>query len=142
MGHKSNSQSVVHGPSSIVGTEGSGVRVARVEDVPPGVAKLVRVGNTPVVLINEEGKIYALYGLCSHQHRSLEGGTVWRGVLDCPWHRFQWDIRTGENVYPRNVYPLNAMPHLEEQVRTLPTYRATVVDGYIEVEIEPESPLE
>lgn len=118
----------------------SWVRAARLEDVPPGVTKLVWVGKTPVVLVNEEGRIHALYGLCSHQRQPLEGGTVWKGVLDCPWHHFQWDIRTGENLFPRNVYPLNARPDLREQVRTLPTYPTSIVDGYVEVQVDDAGP--
>lgn len=114
------------------------MRVARLEEVPPGVAKMVRVGSLPIVLVNDAGEIHALYGLCSHQQRPLEGGTVWKGVLDCPWHHFQWDVRTGENVFPKNVYPLHRMPHLDDQVRTLRTYRTSIVDGYIEIEIDDE----
>ena len=112
--------------------------MARVEDVPPGGTKLVWVEKLPIVLVNDADTIYALYGLCSHQKNPLEGGAVWKGVLDCPWHHFQWDIRTGENVFPKNVYPLNLMPHLREQIRSLRTYPVSIVEGYVEVEIEGE----
>lgn len=118
--------------------EGSRVRVARLEEVPPGGTKLVWVDNIPIVLVNDAGTIYALYGLCSHQNNPLKGGNVWKGVLDCPWHHFQWDIRTGENVFPKNVYPLNAMPHLREQVRSLRTYSVSIVEDYVEVEMDEE----
>jgi 3-phenylpropionate/trans-cinnamate dioxygenase ferredoxin subunit len=111
------------------------IRVVRVEEVAPGATKLVCVEGTPVVLVNDDGRVYALYGLCSHQHQPLAGGKVWKGVLDCPWHHFQWDLKTGENLYPRRVYPLNAMPHLRDQVRTLPTYEVTIVDGFVDVEM-------
>lgn len=112
----------------------------RADELPPGSAKAARVGSLPIVLVNDEGQIYALYGLCSHQQRPLEGGTVWKGVLDCPWHHFQWDVRTGENIFPRNVYPLDSKPHLREQVRTLPTYPVSVVDGYVEVAVDEAPP--
>lgn len=111
-------------------------RLAALEDIPPGKSKLFWVEDLPVVVVNDEGKVYALYGLCSHQHKSLEGGMVWKGVLDCPWHHFQWDLKTGENVYPKPIFPLSRMPHLAEQVRTLPTYKVEIVDGYVEVETE------
>ena len=103
-----------------------------------GGTKLVWVDNIPIVLVNDAGTIYALYGLCSHQNNPLEGGTVWKGVLDCPWHHFQWHIRTGENVFPKNVYPLNAMPHFREQVRSLRTYPVSIVEDYVEVEMDEE----
>lgn len=109
------------------------VKVARVEEVPPGRAKEVRVDGRRVLLVNDAGEFYALQALCSHQHLSMDGGTVWRGILNCPWHYFQWDIRTGENIYPSNVYPIEVRPDLQRQVRPLRTYPVEVCDGYVMV---------
>lgn len=112
------------------------VTIAHLSDIPAEQTCLIQVGNCPILLIHTEGNVYALEGLCRHQGLSLAGGQVWKGVLDCPWHHFQYDIRTGENLYPRRVYPLDALPHLHDQVKPLRTYPVRVVDQEIQVEIE------
>ena len=75
-----------------------------------------------------------LFTACAaHQGQSLEGGAVWKGMLECPWHQSQYDLATGENVYPKRVYPLDVQPRLRRQVRSLKTYPVRERDGYIEV---------
>ena len=89
-----------------------------------------------MILANGEGTVYALDGVCPHQNNPLEGAEVWNHLLECPWHHFQFDIRTGENCYPKNVYPVD-MPHLGKQVRSLDTYPVEVRDGEVWVDLEP-----
>lgn len=109
------------------------VTVARVEEIPLGKTQKVQLGQCLILLVNDAGAFYALHGLCGHQNLPLEGGKVWQGVLDCPWHHFQYDIRTGENLYPRSVYPLNALPCLRQQVCSLRTYPVQVVEQEVQV---------
>ncbi len=109
------------------------VFAGRVEDVPPGRTLFVRLGGKVVILVHWAGCIYALEGICPHRNRPLEGASVWEYLLDCPWHHFQFDVRTGENVYPRNVYPRD-MPELEEQIRALRTYPVVLRSGEIWVD--------
>ncbi len=103
------------------------------DQLAPGASKLFWVDAWPILIINEQGQIYALYGLCGHQHLSLEGGQVWQGVIDCPWHHFQYDLKTGENLYPKRVYPLQHLPHLGEQVKSLPTFPVRLMNHRIQV---------
>lgn len=109
------------------------VTVARVEEIPPGQTRMVQVDQCYVLLVNDGGAFYALQGWCGHQSLSLAGAKVWQGVLDCPWHHFQYDIRTGENLYPRRVYPLNALPQLRQQLCPLRTYPVRVVNEDVQV---------
>jgi 3-phenylpropionate/trans-cinnamate dioxygenase ferredoxin component len=109
------------------------ITVTTVGAIPPGQMQMVQVGECPILIVNEEGVFYALQGLCAHQQLPLVGGKVWRGVLDCPWHHFQYDIRTGENLYPRRVYPLDALPQLRNQIAALQTYPVRVVGEEIQV---------
>ena len=110
------------------------VRVARTSEVPAGRAKVFWVKGWPIALLSDGGTYCALHGLCSHQQKPLDGGSVWRGVLDCPWHHFQYDVRTGTNLYPRSVYPPD-LPHLAAQLRPLRPYPLRVHGGWIEVGI-------
>ncbi|MEA2641946.1 MAG: hypothetical protein QOF51_3340 [Chloroflexota bacterium] len=87
---------------------------------------------------DRDGSLYGLQPLCRHQGLPLVGGTVWNGYLTCPWHQFQWDIRMGENRYPRNVYPSpEARPDLASRVAPLQTYAVRLRDGAIEVAVPP-----
>jgi nitrite reductase/ring-hydroxylating ferredoxin subunit len=94
---------------------------------------MVQVGCCPILLVNDGGQFYALQGFCRHQNLPLVGGVVWNGVLDCPWHHFQYDIRTGKNLYPQCVYPVNAIPRLQNQLRPLQTYPVQVEDKTVRV---------
>jgi nitrite reductase/ring-hydroxylating ferredoxin subunit len=110
-------------------------KVARVEEIPPGRTKFLHVGDRPVILANFEGRIYAAFGRCPHQNNPLDGATMWDHLIDCPFHHFQYDVRTGENYFPRNVYPKDYQ-RLEAQLRPLATYRVEVRDGDVWVDLE------
>jgi 3-phenylpropionate/trans-cinnamate dioxygenase ferredoxin subunit len=97
------------------------------------------MGSQPLILANWEGQIYALYGVCPHRQNPLEGARVWDYLLNCPWHHFQYDVRTGENHYPQNVYPAD-YPRLQQQLRPLQTYPVEIREGEVWVDLEPASP--
>lgn len=110
-------------------------KLARVEDIPPGHTKFICDGEQPVLLANYQGQVHALHGRCGHQGKPLEGAVLWDQLIDCPWHHFQYDVRTGENIFPKNVYPSD-IPRLQEQVRPLRVYPVKVEDGGIWVDLE------
>jgi nitrite reductase/ring-hydroxylating ferredoxin subunit len=109
-------------------------KVARADEVPPGKTRFVCVDESPVVLANLEGRICALYGRCPHRNNPLEGATLWGPWLDCPWHHFQYDVRTGENYFPKNVFPKDH-PRAQAQLGSLKTYAVRVEDGDIWVDL-------
>jgi nitrite reductase (NADH) small subunit len=80
--------------------EGSFVTVARVEDVPPGTVKPVRAGDEEIALAHCGGGFYATEGHCLHLKGPLgEGELDDNCLLTCPWHGWQYDVRTGENDF-------------------------------------------
>ena len=89
--------------------------------MPAGRTKFVCTRDTPVILANLGGRIYALYGLCPHRNNPLEGAILWDNLIDCPFHHFQYDVQTGNNYFPQNVYPKD-YPELQKQLRPLRTY--------------------
>ena len=75
------------------------VKVAGVSDVPPGTVKEVEANGKLIALANVEGQFYALDNVCLHQ-----GGPVGQGVLEghqveCPWHGWQYDVKSGQCVF-------------------------------------------
>lgn len=88
-----------------------------------------------MVLANWRGRIYALFGICPHKLNPLDGARLWENLLDCPWHHYQYDIRTGENHFPRNVYPKD-LPYLGQQLKPLETYPVELREGEIWVNVK------
>ena len=74
------------------------VSVAKASDLKPGENKVVVVVGRPVALFNVNGAFYATDNTCLHR-----GGPVGEGFLDgaivtCPWHGWQYDVKTGQNL--------------------------------------------
>jgi apoptosis-inducing factor 3 len=73
-------------------------QVARVGDVPPGKLLAVNLNGQPVVLANVDGTIYAFSGMCSHADGPLDRGKLRGGVVECPFHGGQFEVRSGKAV--------------------------------------------
>lgn len=113
---------------------GRWVRAGRLEEVPAGRTRYVVVEGRPVLLVNRGGRISALGGRCSHQNLPLENARLWGDRVECPWHHFLYGAETGENLYPKNVYP-HDLPELAAQVRPLPRFAVDLREGEIWVEL-------
>ena len=84
-------------------SEGPFVAVARVEELPPGTLKAVRAGDAEIALAHCNGGIYAVQAHCLHLQGPLCEGRLEGHVLSCPWHGWQYDVRTGENEFDRAI---------------------------------------
>ena len=88
--------------------------VAAVSDIPPGGRKLVTVRGRPIAVFNLGGEFFGLLNRCPHQGGSLcEGAltglveatapgdyryTRQGEILRCPWHGWEFDVRTGQSA--------------------------------------------
>ena len=79
------------------------VTVARVEDVPPGTVTTIRAGDEEIALARVDGAFYAIQAACIHLQGPLGEGRLEDSVLTCPWHGWQYDLRTGENEFDRAI---------------------------------------
>jgi 3-phenylpropionate/trans-cinnamate dioxygenase ferredoxin subunit len=101
----------------------SAVRVAAVSDVPDEGAIRVEVGELPICLARSGGELFAVGDVCSHAEVSLSEGGVEDGAVECWLHGSQFDLRTGKPL----GLPAN---------RPVPTYRVTVEDDAVLVDVE------
>ncbi|MDE3178799.1 MAG: Rieske 2Fe-2S domain-containing protein [Acidobacteriota bacterium] len=69
---------------------------AEAEDLPPGSCAVVTVAGKDVALFNAGGKIYALDNTCLHRGGPLGEGELEGEIVTCPWHGWQYNVRTGE----------------------------------------------
>jgi 3-phenylpropionate/trans-cinnamate dioxygenase ferredoxin subunit len=87
--------------------------VGKAEDIPPGKRLAVTVKGRPIVIFNLEGEFYGMLNRCPHQSAELAKGIV-TGIavadrvgevrcvrpgefIRCPWHGWEFDIRTGQS---------------------------------------------
>jgi nitrite reductase/ring-hydroxylating ferredoxin subunit len=89
--------------------------VATVEEIPPGGRKIVEVAGRSLGIFNVGGEFFALRNRCPHQGGPLclgrLGGFVTATtpgeyeysregeILQCPWHGWEFDIRTGQSWF-------------------------------------------
>jgi nitrite reductase (NADH) small subunit len=73
------------------------VRVASVQEIPPGSSREVMVGDQIVAIYNCDGQFHALDGVCPHAGGPLAQGVVRGTTVTCPWHGWQFDVCTGQN---------------------------------------------
>ena len=111
------------------------VKLARLEEVPPGQTRYCALNSGPILLANFEGSIYALAGLCPHKLNPLDGAMLWGPLIECPFHHFQYDCRTGENYSPCNVYPKD-LQYLRRQLDPLKRYAVKIEEGEIWVDVQ------
>lgn len=125
------------------------VFVARGDEITAGDRKIIDVGDTSIGVFNIDGEYYALENQCAHQ-----GGPVCTGkqqgaivgefsgpgervhdrfdednpVIACPWHGFEYEIKTGEHVGDPTV--------------SIPTYPVNIEADkiYLELDVESSSP--
>ena len=87
--------------------------VAATSEIPPGGRKLVTADGRAIVVFNLGGEFFALSNRCPHRGGSLCQGNLTglvlsdepgeynytrRGeIIRCPWHSWEFDIRTGKS---------------------------------------------
>jgi nitrite reductase/ring-hydroxylating ferredoxin subunit len=88
------------------------VKVARVEEVPAGQGKVVEVNGIEIAIFNAGGAFFASGSICPHENGPLGEGTLEGDTVICPWHGFDFDLKSGDclvdpelkvTVYPVKV---------------------------------------
>ena len=74
------------------------IKVATLSEIAPGSAKAVEVMGKTIALFNAGGTIYATHNECLHQGGPLAEGELTGEVVVCPWHQWEYNVRTGELV--------------------------------------------
>ena len=95
--------------------------VALANEIEPGTLACVRVGEIELALVRVGDEFYATQGHCLHLQGPLCEGRLEGHVLSCPWHGWQYDVRTGQNEFDLAI-----------QLRT---YDVQVEDGEVRVRV-------
>jgi nitrite reductase (NADH) small subunit len=76
------------------------VRVARLKDLKPGQIREGSAGKVKLALTNVAGQYYAFAANCPHQGWPLWSGDMKGELVRCYLHRWQFNVRTGQNTAP------------------------------------------
>ena len=88
----------------------------------------VRVAESFVLLARlEDGTLTAASVVCPHEAADLSKGRVYMGAIDCSRHHYLYDLRTGRNRYPHDVFPADLAANLAD----LPLYPVREKDSWI-----------
>ena len=52
----------------------------------------------PILLVKNNGNVYAVSNKCAHMGCTLSRGSLWGLTVRCPCHEWSFDLRTGEFV--------------------------------------------
>ena len=95
------------------------VDAGRIEDLPEGTCKTIELsGGRELALYRVNGEFYATENFCPHKGAPLADGKLCDHVIECEWHGWQFDVRTGECLT------------VSEKITT---YEVCVEDGLIRV---------
>jgi nitrite reductase (NADH) small subunit len=93
--------------------------VARLDELEPGSVRTVELDGTEIALARCDDGVFAVQGHCLHIQGPLGEGRLEGCVLTCPWHGWQYDVRTGENEFDGAI--------------VLETYEVRVEDGDVKI---------
>jgi len=86
------------------------VRVCETSDVPPGTMKSVDIGDKKIMVVNVDGKFYAVSRVCTHETADLSTGFLYESEVTCPLHLSRFDVRTGTVQNAPATVPLQTYP--------------------------------
>ncbi|MGH9944750.1 MAG: Rieske (2Fe-2S) protein [Pyrinomonadaceae bacterium] len=99
---------------------GEKVTVGRVEDVPPGRGATVELnGGKELALYHVAGHFYAVENFCPHRGAPLADGSLCGPTVECGWHGWRFDIRTGQC--------------LNRAHNDIESYEVVIEDGWIKI---------
>jgi nitrite reductase/ring-hydroxylating ferredoxin subunit len=56
---------------------------------------VVRGSHRPILVVEDQGRIFALDNRCPHMGFSLDRGSIEDGILTCRWHHARFDLASG-----------------------------------------------
>ena len=93
--------------------------IGAVDDLQPGACVRVELPDgDELVVYNVDGEFYATDNFCPHKGALLSEGTMCGHIVECGWHGWQFDVRSGECLTVRE---------------RLKTYEVIIEDGLVKV---------
>ena len=85
-------------------------KLCRPDDIPDERGREFLIGNRVLAVFRSADRYYAVEGMCAHQGGPLAQGQFDEPCVTCPWHGWQYDVTTGNNLLTRkkmlDTFPL------------------------------------
>jgi len=95
--------------------------VCPITALPPGACRRFALPNgDELAIYNVNGEFYATDNFCPHRGAALSDGAIVGHIVECGWHGWQFDVRTGECL---------------TVTESIKTFRVKVEEGMVIVEI-------
>ena len=95
----------------------------------PGEMKKFSIAGTDLLITNLDGTFYAIANTCTHMGGSLADGHLENGIVKCPRHGAEYDVKTGKCVGKLSFL---FVKKLTDGVKSFPV---EVKDGQVYVQI-------
>ncbi len=69
-----------------------------IEELKQTQVQCINVEDNSLLLIYQSDQFYLLDNLCPHKGAALCEGQLKDDVIECPWHKAQFDIKTGSGL--------------------------------------------
>lgn len=102
-------------------------RVIEAEALAEGKMHRCTIAGREIVICRSREGLHALDNICSHAFARMNEGRLRGTRLICPLHGASFDVRDGRVLGSPATQPL-------------PCHRLRVIDGWIEIGIDPEAP--
>jgi apoptosis-inducing factor 3 len=76
------------------------------QDLADGAMLAGHVGDDEILLVRQNGKLFALAAHCTHYHGPLAEGLLVGDTVRCPWHHAHFSLQTGEAIAAPALSPL------------------------------------
>ena len=71
------------------------VRAGTLEELDAKGRLVVRGSHRPILVVSDQGRVYAFDNRCPHMGFPLDRGSVEDGILTCHWHHARFDLASG-----------------------------------------------
>jgi len=105
------------------------LEVGKTSEINKGEMKAYIVGGNNILVVNYEGKYYAIGGTCTHMGGDLSKGKLDGKIIICPRHGSRFDITTGESISGPKI------GFLKLKTGNEPSYEVKIEDNTIKVSI-------
>ena len=79
-------------------------------ELPTNERKVVMIQGISILILNVDGKYYAIHNQCTHQNFPLDEGPLEGVTITCPFHGAKFCIKTGEVLSPPAFEDITTYP--------------------------------
>jgi nitrite reductase/ring-hydroxylating ferredoxin subunit len=109
--------------------------VCKEDEIPIGSLKACKAGGENILLFHLDDGFYATQASCTHIFAPLTRGKLVEGCrIQCPFHRAEFDVRTGAVVKWANFPPGVQLLNFVRGEKALRTFATKVDEGQVFVD--------